>query len=281
MENHEEDKESLTWIIIAGAIYVGLLLYFGWQTWEFVDWLFPAEQLAMKCLTLLSFDIMAFLWACIDLFDRRKGDKASTLVRWAWGVSFVFSLLASILYLVIANMLRFDVTVSPETVDAGEAITIFALTLNILFLTFWLYGKLEARKKKVRPSSSAMVATPSRPAPVSTPVPAPAPKQSLPVYTTPKQNPEFFEKEFHKMQEELAELKKQRQHEPPVQPETNVSQPAPKRPYPILPDAPRYVDTEPLTPSAQPSYADDLAESVGGAAASPLSQSAHSQNGHQ
>jgi len=105
-------------------------------------------------------------------------------------------------------------------------------------------------------------------------------QEPLPVYTTPAQNPEFFEKEFRKLQEEMAELKKQRQSEStqaPAQPETNVSQPAPKRTYPVLPDTPRYADTEPLAPSAQPSYADDLAESVGGAAASPLA----SQNGHQ
>lgn len=107
-------------------------------------------------------------------------------------------------------------------------------------------------------------------------------QEPLPVYTTPHQNPEFFENEFRKLQEEMAELRKQRQSESPQSPaETNVSQPAPKRTYPVLPDAPHYADTEPLNPSAQPSsLIDDLVESVGGESASPLSQKA-SQNGHQ
>src|SRR5579859_8087059 len=109
MEEQEQEKDDYTWTIIAGAIYVGLLIYFGWQTWEFVTWLFPQDQLAMKCLSLLSFDIMAFLWACIDLFDRKKNEPHKPMVLWAWGISFALSLLASVLYLVIANMLRFNV----------------------------------------------------------------------------------------------------------------------------------------------------------------------------
>lgn len=68
----------------------------------------------------------------------------------------------------------------------------------------------------------------------------------------------------------------------PSAPETSVpSQPAPKQTYPILPAAPRYIDTEPL-PAKPNSYIDDLVDSVGGGSAGPLSQqSAHNQNGHQ
>lgn len=269
--------------IVGSVIYLGLLILFGYQTWQFVDWLFPSDQILMKLLTVLCFDVMALFWACTDLFYRFKSRGAHTLVLWAWAVSFLLSLLASIFYLVIESMFRFQIALNEQTVDIGYGITIGALTLNILFLTFWLYLEWSERHphrneyddEDEKPVPAAQPAITQQPA--STPAPTSTPKQPAPVYTTPKQNPEFFEREFRKMQEELAELKKQRQQPTPAQPETNVSQPAPKRPYPILPDAPRYVDTEPLTPPAQPSYADDLAESVGGAAANPLA----SQNGHQ
>lgn len=131
--------------LIGSAIYVGLLILFGWQTWQFVDWLFPGDQLMMKLLTVLCFDVMALFWACADLFYRFATKGARTLVRSAWAVSFIFSLLASIFYLVIESMFRFQVTITPATVNIGYGITIFALTLNILFLTFWIYLEWSAR----------------------------------------------------------------------------------------------------------------------------------------
>lgn len=277
--------------IVGGTIYLGLLILFGYQTWQFVDWLFPSDQMLMKLLTVLCFDVMALFWACVDLFYRFASRSAHTLVRWAWAISFILSLLASVFYLVIESMFRFQIPLNQQTVDIGYGITIGALTLNILFLTFWLYLEWSIRHphedeyldddKEETPVQQSSPAPVQQPAPTSAATPALPSAQRhepLPVYNTPRQNPEFFEKEFHKLQEEMAELRKQRQSESPQSPaETNVSQPAPKRAYPVLPDAPRYVDTEPL----KPSYIDDLVDSVGGGSASPLSRSAHSQNGHQ
>ncbi len=131
--------------LIGGGIYVGLLILFGFQTWQFVDWLFPNDQMLMKLLTVLCFDVMALFWACADLFYRFASKSARTLVRWAWAISFILSLLASIFYLVIESMFRFQVTITQTTVNIGYGVTIFALTLNILFLTFWLYLEWSAR----------------------------------------------------------------------------------------------------------------------------------------
>jgi hypothetical protein len=131
--------------IVGTAIYLGLLMLFAYQTWQFVDWLFPSDQVLMKLLTVLCFDVMALFWACVDMFYRFASKGARTLVRWAWGISFFLSLIASIFYLVIESMFRFRVELTQQTVNIGYGITIFALTLNILFLTFWLYQEWGAR----------------------------------------------------------------------------------------------------------------------------------------
>ncbi len=145
MQQKRKHTGGMGLYLIGGGIYIGLLILFGFQTWQFVDWLFPNDQLLMKILTVLCFDVMALFWACADLFYRFASRGARSLVRWAWAISFLLSLLASIFYLVIESMFRFQVTITQTTVNIGYGVTIFALTLNILFLTFWLYLEWAAR----------------------------------------------------------------------------------------------------------------------------------------
>jgi hypothetical protein len=56
----------------------------------------------------------------------------------SWVLTFLLSLIASILYLVLESFFRFHVDVSTTTVNIGYGISIFALTLNILALTAFL-----------------------------------------------------------------------------------------------------------------------------------------------
>lgn len=131
--------------VVVAIIYVGILLLFAWQTWSFVDWLFPSDQLLMKLLTVLCFDIMALIWACLDLFYHHATRGARTLIRWAWAISFILSLIASIFYLVLESILRFKLEITPVTVDIGYGVTIVAVTETVLFVTFWLYIEWSAR----------------------------------------------------------------------------------------------------------------------------------------
>jgi hypothetical protein len=131
--------------IIMTAVYVGLLMLFAWQTWQFVNWLFPDDQILMKILTVLCFDIMALLWSCLDLFYRFASRGARTLVRWAWAISFILSLLASVFYLIIESMFRFQVTLTQSAINVGYGISIVAVTLQVLFVTFWLYLEWNVR----------------------------------------------------------------------------------------------------------------------------------------
>jgi len=120
-------------------VYAGLLMLFGWQTWQFVSWLFPADQLIFKILTLFSFDILAALWAIAHTFYRFASRGAKKWVQIAWGLTFFLSLVASVLYLVIQAYFRFHLSLAPETVNFSYAITIFALVASVLYLVIQAY----------------------------------------------------------------------------------------------------------------------------------------------
>lgn len=131
--------------IIMATIYIGVLLLFASQTWFFVNWLFPGSQILMKLLTVLCFDIMAFLWACVDLFYRFASRGAKTVVRFAWAISFLLSLLASIFYLILESMLRFNVEITEDMINIGYGVTIISVSLTVIFVTWFLYLEWSVR----------------------------------------------------------------------------------------------------------------------------------------
>lgn len=61
------------------------------------------------------------------------------MVRFAWAISFLLSLLASIFYLVLESMLRFSILITQEMVNTGYGVTIVSVTLTVIFLTWFLY----------------------------------------------------------------------------------------------------------------------------------------------
>lgn len=190
--------------LIGGGIYVGLLILFGFQTWQFVDWLFPNDQMLMKLLTVLCFDVMALFWACADLFYRFASRGARTLVRWAWAISFILSLLASIFYLVIESMFRFQITITETTVNIGYGVTIFALTLNILFLTFWLYLEWSAR----HPQEDEYVDAPQPLIRANAPAPRVARETPVPV-TNQQPDIDQLQSELARVTRELTAIKQE------------------------------------------------------------------------
>lgn len=167
--------------IIMAGVYVGVLILFGVQTWLFVDWLFPADQLFMKLMTVLCFDVMSFLWAVVDLFYDFASVAAKRLVQWAWGISFLLSLTASIFYLSLESMFRFHVTVTADMVNTGYGVVIFAVTLTVVFLTAWLYIEWDTRHPQV--NGTIIIEEKSQPAQLPPPqkieIPAPQPSPEI------------------------------------------------------------------------------------------------------
>lgn len=131
-------------LILLALIYGGLLILFGVQTWFFVNWLFPTDQLLMKCLTMLCFDVLALVWAVAHTFYRFRSRGAKRWVQIAWAVTFILSLVASILYLVIQSFFRFRIAPDINYIYTGYSVSILALVFNILALMFVLIYEYRA-----------------------------------------------------------------------------------------------------------------------------------------
>jgi len=136
----------IMWVCL--IIYGALLTLFGWQTWQFITWLFPDDQLLARILTLVSFDVMAAVWAIVHTFYRFKSRGAWWWVGIAWVITFVLSLVASVLYLVVQFYFRFHLGVDQSMVNTGYGVSIFALVFNILALMFYLILEWRARHPK-------------------------------------------------------------------------------------------------------------------------------------
>lgn len=135
--------------ITMGLAYVALLILFGIQTWLFVDWLFPNDELLMKILTVVSFDVMALLWACLESFYRFATAGTHTIVKWSWGITFLLSLIASVIYMVLQSMFRFHLEVSPQLINTAYGITITALVFNIVMITFFIRNEWMVRHPRI------------------------------------------------------------------------------------------------------------------------------------
>ena len=147
------------------------LLLFGWQTWEFVNFLFPDDQLLMKILTLFSFDIMSLIWGCTHRFYNFAHPQAKVAAAWGFWVTTFLSFVATIIYMVIQSMFRFHVLVGADIVNMGYGVTIGALVLNILLLATFLYQEIGVRSPnydefvevdEVLPNNRTIDASPTR-----------------------------------------------------------------------------------------------------------------------
>jgi hypothetical protein len=131
--------------IVIALAYILLLGLFGWQTWEFVNFLFPDDQLLMKLLTVFSFDVMALIFGCAHLFYRFAHPNAKAAVIWGWSITNLLSLAATIIYMVIQSMFRFHITISTNVVNIGYGITIAALVFDIGMIAVFLYSEIATR----------------------------------------------------------------------------------------------------------------------------------------
>ena len=141
----ERKHSNIGLFIVIAIAYIALLLLFGWQTWEFVNVLFPDDQLLMKLLTVFSFDVMALIFGAAHLFYRFAHPHAKTAVGWGWAITNLLSLVATIIYMVIQSMFRFRVAVSTDVVNFGYGVTIAALVFDLSMIAIFLYSEISTR----------------------------------------------------------------------------------------------------------------------------------------
>lgn len=156
--------------IIGTVFYMSFIGLFLWQTAAFVSWLFPQDQILYRIITVSVFDIMALFWAVVDTFYRFATRVSHNLVKWAWAISFVAAMLASIFYMALQSMTRLNFQPDGTWVNTGYCIVIAVTVLQILFLTFFIRIEWMKRHPRVNDyeydvQGEYRVATPEPPAP--------------------------------------------------------------------------------------------------------------------
>jgi hypothetical protein len=134
IKNHTGDPITFT---IASVFLLGFTLLFAWQTWEFVDFLFPSDALLMKILTLLSFDVMLIVYGALDLFYRFATKTSHNLIKVGWCVAGFLSITTTILFFSISSMLRFQIVVTQAMVNWGYVVVTISVVVNMIILTFF------------------------------------------------------------------------------------------------------------------------------------------------
>ena len=141
----ERKHSNIGLFVVISAAYILLLGLFGWQTWEFVNFLFPDDQLLMKLLTVFSFDVMALIFGAAHLFYRFAHPHAKSSVAWGWSITNLLSLTATVIYMVIQSMFRFHLVVSTDVVNFGYGVTIAALVFYLAMIAVFLYKEISTR----------------------------------------------------------------------------------------------------------------------------------------
>ena len=122
-------------IIVLCLLGLGAIVLFGWQTWEFVDWLLPSERLLMKILAVLNFDGFSYVWLAAGLFLARilqSTTRSFTLI--AGIVDFVLSLACTVIQMTLQSAERFFIHIDPNVVYLAYAVIVIALVINITTL---------------------------------------------------------------------------------------------------------------------------------------------------
>lgn len=108
------------------------LLWSGWQTWLFVNWVFPEEEIGFRALGMINFDIMAFFWLSLATFYRFWHYRSRTLVLIAAGITGTLSVIASFIMMSIQGFYRFHLPVSTDIYNISVWACLAALFVNLL-----------------------------------------------------------------------------------------------------------------------------------------------------
>ncbi|HVB23611.1 MAG TPA: hypothetical protein VNG51_16860 [Ktedonobacteraceae bacterium] len=126
-------------------VQVGLLLLFAYQTWMFVNLLFPNDYLLMRVLTVFSVDGMALVWACLGWFYHFAHPHAKTVTKIGKWIDYGLSAVISISYMIMTYTFRFYKITDLNTVQIGTVCSIVALIFNVVMVFFFLDNEIHTR----------------------------------------------------------------------------------------------------------------------------------------
>jgi hypothetical protein len=144
-------------MIIIVAFLLGAIGLMASQTWLFVDWLMPSDSIVMKILTVIFFDVSAFMWACTDLFYPPATHGTELTVKSGMVMDLVLSILTTIFYFVIAYILKFSVHFpTSNLIIAMDIAVIFATVFNAVLLMVFFSIEWRFYHPIIRPWESEM-----------------------------------------------------------------------------------------------------------------------------
>ena len=126
-------------------VQLALLLLFAYQTWEFVNVLYPADYLLMRVLSVFSVDGLALCWACLIWFYRFAHPHAKTAARAGKWVDYILSGLISVAYMVMTYTFRFYHITNLNAIQLGTVFTIGALIFNVVMVFVFLDNEIKTR----------------------------------------------------------------------------------------------------------------------------------------
>jgi len=136
---------SFNWMaVIMPIIYVGAIVYFGYQTWELVDHLFPAEQLSMKIGTVLTFDFMAAIWLAVKMFARFRVWSNYGMAKGMWRITFTLATAASAIQMYLQAVSFTYGSVDTRIIYIAYALVVVAAVVNICAIGHFLNTEWDA-----------------------------------------------------------------------------------------------------------------------------------------
>lgn len=124
------------WIRVVGVVvYMAIIVAYAIQTVQLVGWLFPADNVFMKGVTVFVCDGCATGYAMADMFFRFKLRKSKYIVFGMWIVTFVLSTAASVIQIYLSSTHTIPHTIDANIITMTYGLIIAAYVVNIIAIT--------------------------------------------------------------------------------------------------------------------------------------------------
>ncbi len=137
MEEQEFEQGGAGWWIrlIGILVYVAIIVAYAIQTLELVTWLFPADNVFMRIVTVFICDGCATGYALAEMFYRFRLRKSQWIVFGMWIVTFVFSTAASVIQMYLSSTHNIPHSIDQTVISVAYGIVIAAFVVNIVAIT--------------------------------------------------------------------------------------------------------------------------------------------------
>jgi hypothetical protein len=124
------------WIrVIVSIAYAVIIVAYGWQTFELVNWLFPPDNLFMKIVTMFVCDGCATGYAMGEMFYRFRLRRSKHLTFGMWIVTFALSTAATMIQMYLSSTHNIPHQIDPGIIILAYGLVILAFVVNILAIT--------------------------------------------------------------------------------------------------------------------------------------------------